>query len=202
MIIMAGIQWKGGKLTAQKLGALNVHFDQQARIEHEHSNTDIDKTKTSQNYCIGCRDYNDAKQSIKKRVEAIDKESPPLKSKGDKRIVAMSLIAYCPQAIVEQGKEDEFFQYLYEDVLKDFLGEDLHGQFVHKDEIHQYVDPKTHETKISLPHSHIFVTPYAEWTEKDKKTGEIRARRGINGKNFASPKRINQLNAAVDKMCR
>lgn len=186
----------------QKAGALRVHLGQKDRVERQHSNPDIDTTKSHLNYCIGCKDYEDAYQSMRKRVKEVDTKSPPKRLKNaNQRIVAMSLIAYCPQAIVDQGREDEFFQELH-GVYQDFLGDDLHGQIVHKDEIHQYVDPQTHETKTSLPHSHTLASAYVEWTEKDKKTGEVIKRQGINGKNFSSTARINQLNAAVDKMCR
>lgn len=186
----------------QKAGALRVHLGQKDRMEREHSNPDIDKTKSHLNYCIGCKDYEDAYQSMRKRVKEVDTKSPPMRLKNaNQRVVAMSLVAYCPQAIVDQGREDEFFQALHK-VYEGFFGGDLHGQFVHKDEIHQYVDPKTHETKTSLPHSPSLVSAYVEWTEKDKKTDEVIMRQGINGKNFSSQPKINQLNAAVDKMCR
>ncbi len=55
---------------------------------------------------------------------------------------------------------------------------------------------------MALPHSHTLLSPYIEWKEKDKKTGEVIERRGINSRNFSSKTRIIQLNNIIDAMCR
>lgn len=188
---MASVDWL--KLTKPKAGAMRVHLGKRERMERNHSNKDIDKSRSDQNYFIGCDDYIDAYNAMCKRVDEVDEVSPPKRINKD-RVVGCMLEAKCPQSIFDMGRSQEFFEKLY-GVYKDFFGaENVHGSCVHVDEMHGYIENGVE--KISLAHSHTLVSAYAEWTDK---SGE---RKGINGKNFETKARLTALNNAVDKMCR
>lgn len=199
---MASVDWL--KRTKQAAGALQRHNNQDKRQELEHSNPDIDKSRTHLNYCIGCRDYADAYKAMCKRVDEVDAINPPLKKVDpDKRIVCHALETPCPEEIYKAGRSEEFFNELHK-VFQDFFGaENVNGTCVHLDEIHNYID-KDGKEKTSLAHAHTLVTDYVEWTDKvkDKQTKEvtIRERKGINGKNFETIPRLNALNKAVNDM--
>ena len=85
--------------------------------------------------------------------------------------------------------------------MQNFFGEkNVHGGFVHKDELHEYRD-KDGSLKMSMEHMHLLVSCYAEWQQKDRKTGEMVERKGINGKNFETRPRLNKLNDMMQEMC-
>lgn len=196
---MASIDWQ--KQTKQKAGAMRTHLGKREREERNHSNPDIDKSKSSRNYYIGCDDYEEAYQKMCDRVREVDKKNPPKKVRSD-RVVCASLEIPCPLEITEQGRSREFFEASHE-LLKDFFGaENVNGMCVHLDEVHQYIDGKDGQEKTSLEHAHTLITAYAEWSEKDKETGEKIERKGINGKNFETKSRLNALNKAMCEMVR
>ena len=92
---MASLDWL--KLTRQRALSLKKHNGQKERLEYNHSNPDIDKSKTEQNYCIGCDDYDDAVDAMLKRVKEVDERYPQkTKSERKDRKVAVSIEAKCP----------------------------------------------------------------------------------------------------------
>ena len=191
---MASVNWL--KMTLQKAGAMIKHNGQQEREQGNHSNPHIDKSLTPHNYCIGCDDYKDAYQALKERIAEVDKESPPLRIKKD-RVVSFSLETPCPAQIDEQGRSQEFFEKVHE-LFEDYFGkENVHGTMVHVDEQHEYIDAQTGESCKSLKHAHSLVSAYAEWKDKNGNP-----RKGINGKNFSTRKRMSELNTKICDMVR
>lgn len=188
---MASVDWQ--KQTKQKAGAMKIHLGKNERVEMEHSNPDIDKSKSNLNAYIGCKDYKDAYIAMLKRVAEVDKISPPLRVKKD-RIICESLECPCPQSIFEMGRSAEFFEGLHQIYFEFFGEENVHGTCVHYDEMHPYKD-KNGVEKMSLAHGHTLVSAYTEWSDK---TGE---RKGINGKNFERKSRYNELNNLVQDYC-
>lgn len=194
---MAGINWK--KVTTQTAGAMKRHLGQYEREHGNHSNEHIDKKLSHRNYCIGCNDFSDAFNAMKKRVAEVDKMYPPDRKRADRK-TACFLEIPCPNELRLQGKSDDFFAKSFE-VMQNFFGEkNVHGGFVHKDELHEYRD-KDGSLKMSMEHMHLLVSCYAEWQQKDKKTGEMVERKGINGKNFETRHRLKKLNDAMQEMC-
>lgn len=198
---MASADWL--KLTSHHAAGLDKHLDKEKRLIVNHSNRDIDTTKSYLNITIGCSTYKEALASMKARVKEVDTIYPPLKKKkADERVIAEMIEVKCPAEIATKGYNTicDYFQGIYK-LQQDFFGEDnVHGGFAHFDEIHRYTD-KDGETKTSLPHMHTLVSCYCEWTENDKKTGAVRNRKGINGKNFEKRPRYNQLNKMLDEYC-
>lgn len=193
---MAGVNWD--KMTMSKAGAMQVHNGREERVERNHSNQNIDKSKSDQNFFVGCDDWIDAFFGMRSRVAEVDKQYPPRKKLSvNERIVCVSLVTYCPQAVYDSGQVKEFFEWV-DKVQRQVLGsENVHGTAVHLDEIHNYIDTDGTE-RSSLAHGHSLVSAYAEWT--DNKSGE--ERKGINGKNFQTRAKMNELNKAIDEMCR
>lgn len=202
---MASADWM--KLTSPHAAGMKKHLGAEERLSVNHSNRDIDKSKSHLNIVIGCEDYADALAAMRARVKEIDKLYPPLKKKkADERVIAEMIEVKCPQEIVEKGYEAvcEYFRGVYK-IQQNFFGaENVHGGFAHFDEIHTYTD-KDGTKRDSLPHMHTLVSAYCEWEEpvkvKGKKTGEFRHRQGINGKHFEVKPRYNQLNGKIDEYC-
>jgi DNA repair exonuclease SbcCD ATPase subunit len=208
---MASVDWC--KATTQKAGGMIRHCGEKERIEVNHSNKDIDKSKSHLNIYIGADDYEPMLDKVEARIDEVDKENPPERDLGDKRVTCILLYTPVPQAIADKGKAKEFLQDAHK-LFEDFFGaENVGGTCGHFDEVHKYIDKNGKETD-SLIHGHTIVAAYAEWTEdvkksvkqengryKQVKTGETRERKGINGKNSVTKERMTKLNKAIDKMC-
>lgn len=174
------------KLTLSAARGLRVHNGQHERETLNHSNPDIDKTLTAQNYTIGCTDYSEALRKMEERTKAVDAVQPPKRNNGDKRIVAVSVYAPCPQSIRDGGRADEFHQAVCDFYCDQWGAENVHGMCVHRDEIHKYVD-KHGEERESLEHSHTLVSPYT-------------TAKGINGKEFMQRQNLVDIQAEMNAM--
>ena len=209
---MASVNWQ--KANVQMVGAMIKHNGKKERVENNHSNKDIDKSKSHLNIYIGADDWSAMADKVKKRVEEVDKEHPPLRDTGKGRVTCFLLETPVPQEIAEQGKAEEFLRKAHK-VLEDFFGaENVGGTVGHFDEQHYYTD-KDGKERLSLIHGHSPIAAYVEWTEdikknvkqpngryKQVKTGETRERCGINGKHCESKARLTALNKAMEEMCR
>lgn len=181
---MASANWM--KATTQKAGAMKKHLGQKEREQGNHSNKDINKELTKNNYTIGCTDYGEALERMKRRTKEVDKVIPPLRIKKN-RITCCFIEVPCPLTLTERGLSDDFFDKTYQ-TLTDFFGsENVHGGFVHKDEVHTYID-KDKKHRTSLEHIHVLVSAYTP-------------HKGINGKAFETKPRLNTLNRNLDDMC-
>lgn len=181
---MASADWL--KCTTQKAGAMKKHLGQKEREQGNHSNKDINTELSKNNYAIGCQDYSEALERMKQRTKEVDKVIPPLRIKKD-RITCCFIEVPCPLTLTERGLSDDFFANVYQ-TLTDFFGsENVHGGFVHKDEVHTYID-KDKKHRTSLEHIHVLVSAYTP-------------HKGINGKAFETKPRLNTLNRNLDDMC-
>ncbi|MDE6678448.1 MAG: plasmid recombination protein, partial [Ruminococcus sp.] len=198
---MASNDWK--KMTVHDASGMKRHNGRYEREHGEHENKQIDKSKSHLNLYIGCDDYAGAYDNMRTRVKEVDIAYPPKrKNKSDARIICAMIEIPCPQEIYAQGYETakQFFNDVYQ-MYQDFFGEkNVHGGFVHFDEVHEYTD-KDGSKRMSLPHMHALVSAYVEWIDRDKKTGETTSRKGINGKHFVTKGRMKELNKLVDDYC-
>lgn len=180
---MASVNWM--KATTQKAGGLKKHLGQTERENGNHSNEHIDRELSHQNYAIGC-DYAEALAQMKARTKEVDEVLPPKRVRKD-RVTCCFLELPCPREVAEQGKSDEFFLKAHQ-LYEDFFGKaNVHGTFVHKDEVHEYT-AKDGSTQTSLEHAHTLVSAFVEG-------------KGINGKAFETRAKIKALNTAMDEMC-
>ncbi len=191
---MASVNWQ--KTNRVKLSKQACHFDNEKREKGNHSNKDINKEKTKENYFLGADDFNDVQRKLNEYIDKIDTEHPPKKKqKEEQRSSIVSMEFVCPREITDMGRSKEFFEAA-DELLRGRYGEAYSGMSVHVDEVHEYLDPETKQMRKSCEHADAWIATYAEW--KDKK-GE--KRQGINGKNFETKKSLNELNKALDEMC-
>ena len=181
---MASANWM--KATTQKAGAMKKHLGQKEREQGNHSNKEIDTELSKNNYAIGCQDYSEALERMKLRTKEVDKLIPPKRIRKD-RVTCCFIELPCPLTLTERGLSDDFFAKSYQ-TLTDFFGsENVHGGFVHKDEVHTYTD-KDNKRRTSLEHVHVLVSAYTP-------------EKGINGKAFETKARLKALNKELDDMC-
>ncbi len=165
------------KYTSTALKAMgSKHLDMDARLRLNHSNEDINKELTAQNYYIGADSWNEIIGSWEQRVKEADELHPPQRVKAD-RVTALMCEAKIPWEIVEQGREREFVEEYHKFLCDTFGKENVHGECLHVDETHLYID-KDGSEKMSMHHIHALVNPYAHWTDKKGNEHE-----GINAKN-------------------
>lgn len=167
---MAGVQWSGGKLTRAEMHATLLHDSKDTRLEHIHSNEDIDPKKTPDNWSVLGRTYSQKIAFFNERMSQIDvgRES----SGSNERVVCQDLIIYCPPEIEAQGMKAvrKFFKFVYK-TLGELVGvENVLDVDVHVDEQHYYVDPDTGEMVRSRIHGHMAFIPVV--SEKDVRRRE------------------------------
>lgn len=187
---MPGVEFGGGKLHgATEVKARLRHCAKEQRLIHEHSNTNIDKNLTK-DFVWQNVDYDDASQIYDDRITELDKD--PKQNHRPERVTAFSLEVTLPDGLVNAPVKTRLaWFYDVHRLIVDFSGGEQNsiGYYIHGDEVHKYYDRVEKEYTMSRYHMHDFVIPVDE-------NGKL------NGKWFSSLKRINQLNAAVDKMTR
>ena len=202
------------KVTRANVNGLDVHLDNKKRAELNHSNKHINPELTRYNYYVGCKDWDECKKKMDARTAKSDAITPPQRKVKD-RIVATMMEIPVPNAIREQGKEDEFLQEAYKQLQELYGAQNVHGMAVHKDEVHEYID-KDGSKKTSLIHAHALVSAYSTWKRKEKVLDENGSPKrdadgklikketevsGINGKHFVTRTMLNELHSSFNQMC-
>ena len=182
---MASVNWQ--KMTKQKVcsSGMKAHMENSEREKREHSNKDIDRDKTNENYSIGSSSWRESVNRLNERNNAVDEVLPPKRIRKD-RVWGVSLEYTCPRELSEQGRSDEFFQKAHEFMEQYFGKENVHGTFVHKDEVHDYLDKKGY-IRTSCEHAHGLVSPHVEG-------------KGINGNLFETRARLKDFNEKFHEM--
>ena len=157
------------KMKAGSLAGMAKHFDSDLRKRLNHSNNDIDKSMTNGNSFINCKSFKDGLSKINDCIKKTDEVNPPKRVKAD-RVTMAAINIPIPDEISKMGKERDFAQKAV-DYLKSRLKVPEAIGFLHIDEKHTYLDPLTHEERMSLAHVHCFLPTYTE-------------EYGINAKNF------------------
>lgn len=181
---MASANWM--KATRQGAGAMKKHLNQEDRVKGEHGNKHIDPELTRYNYTLDTKDYMESLRRLTARTKAVDQILPPKRKRQD-RVTCCFIELPCSDAIRQQGRSDDFFVTMYQQLQIFFGKENVHGGFVHKDEIHDYYNKDGSKT-TSLEHMHVLVSAYTP-------------EKGINGKAFETKARLNALNKALDQTC-
>lgn len=159
------------------------HADADERLKHEHSNKDIDKSKTALNtslydlsYAEMCNRYDEAMQRYQSNSKrAIRKDA----------VTLLDAIVSVPSDL-NDALTDMWISDVVDIINKHYKADVVLDAKIHRDEIHDYVDPDTHKTVTSRVHAHIFVLP------------EINQR--LCCKQFTSRQNIMSLNRRIDKM--
>ena len=126
---------------------------------------------------------------LRARVAEIDAADPPKRIRRD-RVTMVSIEVPCPAMPLTSDEEDKFFRLAYREIAKFCGGSQNCGTIqIHRDEVHDYIDPVTRETKTSRVHAHCLCIPYV-------------AGKGVNCKSFMSRDRLRQIQQAIDDRCR
>lgn len=201
------------KYTSGQVGGLSVHFDYDKRLECEHENPHIDKSKTHLNSFYDCSGYSDMLRRQKERVAKMDELHPPERVRKD-RITAVMMEIPVPKAISDKGLTDQFLQDSYA-MIGELIGkENMCGMTTHRDEVHDYIDHGG-VVRTSLEHGHAMVVPYAHWTAKETVYGEDGKpkrdehgkilkqdieREGVNAKHFLTRSFLKKLQDRMQEM--
>ena len=177
---MASVNWTKMK-TAQQVKAVLRHDCKDTREAAEtHTNADLNKDLTGQNYGVGDT-YDTAREAFLKRLEEVTAGKTVRKD----AVVGVGFSIPAP-ADLPQDKEKDWFKRVYE-VLGDTYGKDNICCFaVHVDEQHEYIDPDSKESRMSRSHAQGVMVP---------ETGGR-----LCAKDFVSRGRMIAINNAIDKM--
>ena len=125
---------------------------------------------------------------LRARVAAIDAAEPPKRIRKD-RVTLVSVEIPAPAGLPPE-QEKKFFKEAAAEVAKFCGGIQNCGSIrIHRDEVHDYLDPVTRERRTSRVHAHMLCIPYMPG-------------RGVNCKSFMSRERLREIQKAIDARCR
>lgn len=176
---MASANWMKAK-GAVEAKAIMRHCDQSEREKNRHSNKDINKALTAQNWSMRGLSYSAACKEYDARIAELD--SVPGANKRKDRVTYMGIDIPAP-ANLSKDQLKPWFQRTWEIFQEQTHGAGIEG-WVHADEVHDYVH--NGEIVTSREHMHIGAIP------------------AVNGrlcaKEFSSRKQIMSLNNAIQQM--
>lgn len=183
---MAAVQFAGGKCHGSgEAKAMIRHADTDERLKHEHSNKDIDKSKTELNTSLYDLSYTEMCEIYDQRVQQYQSNATrKLRSDAVTLLDAIvSVPAYLDDALIDLWISD-----VVQKINDHYKADVVLDAKIHRDEIHDYVDPTTHKIVTSRVHAHIFMFP------------EVNQR--LNCRDFTNRKNMTSLNREIDKMTR
>ena len=183
---MASTGWNGGKAkSTQQAKAWMRHNSKEERIEANHSNTEIDKSRTPLNFSFRGLSYKQRCAAYDKRMGEIDQGKPG--SGKNARTVLQSVTVYAPEALRgDLPKLREWFHRVGELAEQQFRPENVIDMAVDVDEVHSYLDEQEKVWKLAAEHGHLWLVP-----EVDGK---------LNGKQFSRRAAIVKFNDAIQYM--
>lgn len=177
---MASVNWTKMK-TAQQVKAVLRHDCKDTReAAKTHTNADLNKDLTGQNYGVGDT-YDTAREAFLKRLEKVTAGKTVRKD----AVVGVGFSIPAPADLPEE-KEKDWFNRVYE-ILGEKYGKDNICCFaVHVDEQHEYIDPDSKESRMSRSHAQGVMVP------------EVGGR--LCAKEFVSRARMIEINNVIDEM--
>nr|CRY97509.1 hypothetical protein [uncultured prokaryote] len=180
---MASVDWmkcKGGRDAKAKFW----HCDEQKRLEHEHSNKQIDKTRTHLNMSFGA--FEDGYDAVCKLYDETiaELDAQPGANKRRDRVTCVGWTLPAPEGMSEEQAR-EWIVDAYE-TLKARYGDCMLGGTAHFDEVHEYRDAETGEKRQSRPHLHVYAVPIVDGK--------------LNGKSFTARRNMLAMNSAIERM--
>ena len=212
---MAGAQWSDGKMHgATEAKNSMMHDSKDTRLIHGHSNPDIDKTKTPNNFSYRGLSY---KEKCARYDELMGKVRIKRKSSGKNTNVTLQKMIIAIPADMQDGENYDPAQVRAwaNDVgklLEEDYGELLIDIDVHVDEVHRYLDvskPKDDPNRMSWSriHLHVAIVPAITEIIKDKDGNPVLNDDGspstelvLNSFKFSQKKNIIRLNTRIQEM--
>lgn len=180
---MSSVRFDGGKCHgAGEAKAIMRHCDAEQRKEHNHSNADIDTSKTDMNYSMEGLSYEEKCRKYDKRVAECEANMAKLRKD---RVTMVSVNVKTPEKLPPE-KEDEWFRKVYDLISEQYGKENMIDGDVHKDEQHEYYDPDKKEMVMSRNELHAYFVPEVDGV--------------LNAKQAMSRANINKINNAVQRM--
>lgn len=182
---MASVDFKKGKLhTIQAVRNLIKHCDAEQRLQSDHKNKHIDKSRTNLNKQFNLS-YEQTVQKFKDKLLLLD--AKPGANRRKDRVIAFMLEVPIPAGI-PYNKAGEFGTKVNQLINEQYGKGCIINGYIHRDEVHTYIDAETKEERTSLNHIHILTIPVVNGS--------------LNGKEFSSAKNMRKLNKAIDEMCK
>lgn len=178
---MASVNFEKLK-TPQQVKAMLRHCDGEERMEANHSNIDIDKSKTSGNM-QGDLDYTAACQKYSERIAFLD--AKPGANKRKDRVTCFGLNVPAPKDLKPED-EKAFFLAAIKIIINQYGENNIIQYYMHQDEKHAYIHVGTGERCMSRSHLQCYVVP-----EHNGK---------LNGKWFSSRANMVKLNNSIHRM--
>lgn len=180
---MASVDWmkcKGGRDAKAKFW----HCDEQKRLEHEHSNKQIDKTRTHLNMSFGA--FEDGYDAVCKLYDETiaELDAQPGANKRRDRVTCVGWTLPAPEGMSEEQAR-AWMTDAYETLMARY-GDCMLGGSAHFDEVHEYRDAETGEERRSRPHLHVYAVPIVDGK--------------LNGKSFTARRNMLAMNSAIERM--
>lgn len=154
------------------------------RDGRNHSNPDIDPTRTHLNKHYGPQTSAEFRAKYHEMVKEFDRRIPPKRKKQDRK-TSLGLNIPSPREGMTPEQEAAWSKAAYKKIEELFPGQVVGGTY-HADEVHKYIVDKQEHT--SRGHTHVEVIP---WTDQY----------GLNMDKFYKRDLPNRINAALDELC-
>lgn len=181
---MASVDFKKVK-TIQEVRNMVKHCDAEQRLRSDHANKHIDKSRTTLNRQFKNSSLEQTMQKFKDKLLLLD--AKPGANRRKDRVIAFMLEVPIPAGI-PNDKTVEFSTKVNKLINEQYGTGCIINAYIHKDEIHSYIDAETKEERTSLNHIHILAIPVVN--------------ERLNGKEFSSAKNMRKLNKAIDAVCK
>lgn len=178
---MASVNYKKLHSSAEVKNLLR-HCDKEIRLNSGHRNKHIQEDKTKKNLQMK-RNYEETCKRFDDRITYLD-GLPKANKKAD-RVVCFALEIPAP-AKLPADKVNEWTNKVVSEISKQYGSQNVINAYLHKDEVHSYMDSRTLQMETSRYHIHCFVVPGLD----DK----------LNGKLFSSAANMKKLNNAIHEM--
>lgn len=179
----------GGEAAAI-LGHTHRH-DGRAGVSYRNEHVDAERSHLNSVLVFKGQRAEDAQAELARlraRVEEIDRAEPPKRVRKD-RVTLVSFEVPVPDGL-PADKEDQFFKLAFGEIARMCGGGKNCGVIrIHRDEVHEYLDPVTKETRTSRVHAHMVGIPYVKG-------------KGVNCKSFMSRQALRDIQKAIDDRCR
>lgn len=171
---MSSLNFK--KLKQMDLKPLLRHCDKYMRPKADHSNIHINKEMTNKNMQLK-RSYSETCKLFDDTIAELDKR-PKANHRVD-RVVAYAIEGPLPIPVDEDIEKNKKMALEWVKGIEKILREEypemvVLQEYIHYDEIHEYLNPETGEYVMSRPHVHIFVMPIVDGKLNSKKFFECK----------------------------
>ena len=183
------------KLRGGAAAAILAHDHRHDGRDVEYENTHVDKTLSDRNSVRYWRGVHDPEmtaqgeyQRLQDRVAEIDKKEPPKRIRKD-RVTMVGFKVPVPEGLPPE-QEGRFFSIAYKAFAKMCGGtQNVSTLRIHRDEVHDYLDPVTKDVKRSRVHAHCVGIPYVPG-------------KGVNCKAWMTRQALRDLQEDIDQHCR